>query len=133
MKLQIIKKDLKRLIINARKAARTDGMEICGLLIQNGHFIELLETKNIAKQCGHFEFDGKQIRSIMQAVKTLNHEIIGTFHSHPSSFAKPGSGDIHSAVDDSLMMLIDCIAGEARLWHIKNNKAWQVKFETIDV
>ena len=133
MNKTIIKKDLNRTIRNARKAARNDGHEICGLLIDNGHYLEILETKNTSKRGGHFEFDGKQIRQIMKSVKDLNHEIVGTFHSHPAYYAKPGDGDIKWAVDDSLMLIVDCIGNETKLWRIKNKKAREVKFRTIEI
>ncbi len=133
MNKKIIKKDLNRIIRDARKTARNDGHEICGLLIDNGHFIEILKTKNKSKRCGHFEFDGKQIRQIMKSVKDLNRDIVGTFHSHPAYYAKPGDGDIKGAVDDSLMLVIDCIGNEAKLWRIKNKKAREVKLRTIEV
>jgi len=132
MNNKIITKDLKRTIIKARKAGK-NGKEICGLLIYNGHFLEILETKNISKKLGHFEFNGKQIRTIMKAVKTLGHEIVGTFHSHPAYYAKPGDGDINSAVDDSLMLIIACIANEAKLWRIRSHKAREIKYKIIEV
>ena len=121
------------MIRRARKAAQNCGREICGLLIHNGHFIEAIETKNISKGGGHCEFDQKQIKTIMRAVKELNHEIVGTFHSHPAYFARPGDGDISGAVDDSLILIIDCIGNEAKLWKIKNGKSRNVSMEIVEV
>jgi len=114
----IIKKDLTNIIVKARKAARYNGHEICGLLINNGRFLEILETKNVCSEGGHFQFNEKQIIKIKKAVKEIGHEIVGTFHSHPAGVAKPGSGDIDNAVDDSLMLVIDCIGKEARMLRV---------------
>jgi proteasome lid subunit RPN8/RPN11 len=133
MNKKIIKKDLNRIIRTARNTARNDHHEICGLLIDNGHFLEILETRNTSKRGGHFEFDGKQIRKIMKSVKDVNHEIVGTFHSHPLYYPKPGVNDIKWAVDDSLMLIIDCIDQEATLWHIKDKKARAVKYKVIEL
>lgn len=133
MKNRMINKDLVKLIRKARNAARDNGREIAGLLIHNGHFIEILETRNAREEGGHFRFDERQIKAIKKAVKELDHEIVGTFHSHPAYFAKPGEVDIEGAVDGSLMLIIDCTDGEARLWRIKNGKARHVNIETIEV
>ena len=133
MKNKLIKKDVMELIRKARKAARDDGKEIAGLLIHNGHFLEIMETRNVCEKSGHFRFDEKQIKAIKKAVRELDHEIVGTFHSHPAYFAKPGDTDIKWAVDDSLMLIIDCMDREARLWRIRDGKAREVNMEMIEV
>jgi len=133
MKNKLIKKDIIQLIRKARAVARDNGTEIAGLLIHNGHFLEILETRNVSKKGGHFRFDERQIKAIKKAVKELDHEIVGTFHSHPAYFAKPSDTDIKWAVDDSLMLIIDCMDREARLWRIKNGKAREVSIEMIEV
>lgn len=133
MKNKIIKTELTRVIRKARRTARNDGMEIAGLLIDNGHFLEILETKNTSKKGGHFQFDEKQIKAIEKAVKVLGHEIVGSFHSHPAYIARPGEGDLKGAVDDELMLIIDCMDSEALLWRIKNGKARQVSMQIIEV
>jgi len=132
MKNKIIKTELMRVIRTARRTARNDGREIAGLLIDNGHFLEILETKN-TKKSWHFQFDEKQIKAIETAVEELGHEIVGTLHSHPAYFARPGESDIKGAVDDSLMLIIDCMDNEALLWRIKNGKARQVSMQIIEV
>ncbi len=133
MKNKVLKKDLMRAIRKARKTARNGGREIAGLLIYNGHFMELLETRNTYHKGGHFQYDERQIKTIMKAVKELSHEIVGTFHSHPAYIAKPGEGDLKGAVEDSLMLVIDCINSEARLWRIKAGKARNVNMEILEV
>lgn len=133
MKNRLIKKDLLRLIQKARKVARDDGREIAGLLIHNGHHIEILETRNTYHGGGHFRFDERQIKAIEKAVRDLGHEIIGTFHSHPVSKAEPGPGDIRGALDDSLMLIIDCIGNEASLWKIRNGKARKMHMEIVNL
>ena len=133
MKNKLIKKDVIRLIRRASTVARDSGKEVAGLLIHNGHFLEILETRNVCEKGGHFRFDERQIKAIKKAVKELDHEIVGTFHSHPAYFAKPGDTDIKWAVNDSLMLIIDCMDREARLWRIKNGKAREVNMEMIEV
>jgi proteasome lid subunit RPN8/RPN11 len=133
MSNKIIKIDLSRTVREAKRAARNDGKEICGLLIHNGHFIELMRTINISENSGKFEFDVKQVRAIKRAADLLGHEIVGTFHSHPVSEARPGPGDIEGAVDDSLMLIVDCMGDEARLWKIKDGQARRMRMEIIQL
>ncbi len=132
MKNKLIKKDVAQLIRRARQVARDDDNEIAGLLIHNGHFIEVLETKSIREKGGHFCFDEKQIKAIKKVVKELGHEIVGTFHSHPAYFAKPGKVDVENAVDDSLMLIVDCMDGKTQLWRIKDGRAKKAKMEMIE-
>ena len=133
MKNIMVRKDVTTLIRRARAVARGDGKEICGLLIHNGHFIEIIETKNRSNRGGSFVFDAREIKNIERATGKLNHEIIGTFHSHPAATANPGDGDISSAVDDSLMLIIDCMGNDATLWKIKNKRARRIKYKSIEV
>ncbi len=107
------------------------GREICGLLVDNGYFTELIRVENKCKKGGGFAFYSGEIKSVQKAVLRLNHEIIGTFHSHPYDIAKPGDSDIRYAVDDSFMLIIDVTDKKAGLWHIRNQKIKKISFHLI--
>ena len=124
--------DVKSAVAKAVRTAKPHGREICGLLIDNGHFIELHQTKNQAKAGGSFCFNAKEIRSLVRAATIMNHSVVGTFHSHPSGISSPGPGDISNAVDRSLMLIIDCMAQRADLWSIKNGKVKKAKLKLIE-
>ena len=130
-KFKIVGKHLRDLIHDAVNAAKDNGNEICGFLVFNGHFIELIRARNKRRKGGSYSFYTSEVKAIEQAVSRLNHEIIGTFHSHPAWFSEPGEDDIKNAVDDSLMLIIDCIEKDVRLWHIKNKKAQELSVELI--
>lgn len=66
-----------------------------------------------------------------QAADKTDHEIIGTFHSHPTYIAEPSDGDILNAIDDSFMLIIDAMDKEVGLWYIKNQKKKKKQFELI--
>jgi proteasome lid subunit RPN8/RPN11 len=125
------KNPLRKLISKAVKLSRKSGREICGLLVDNGYFLECLEVKNAAKRGGSFAFHIKEIRLIEKAVSTLGHSIVGTFHSHPLSLAEPGDTDLSVIVEPELMLIIDCLDKEARLWRIAREKAYEVQFELL--
>jgi proteasome lid subunit RPN8/RPN11 len=128
---RLLKKPLQNMISKAVKLSRKGGREICGLLVDNGYFLECLEVKNAAKCGGSFTFHLKEIHLIEKAVSTRGHSIVGTFHSHPLSLAQPGDIDLSGIVEPELMLIIDCLDKEARLWRIAREKAYEVQFELL--
>jgi proteasome lid subunit RPN8/RPN11 len=106
----------------ARKA--DDGREICGLLVSNGHCLELVRTKNKAKGPGSFQLPRRQCARIERAASRLGHRVVGTFHSHPISPAVPGEGDIRGVrAGWPLMLILSCWDNDAKLWRIRKSKA----------
>jgi proteasome lid subunit RPN8/RPN11 len=96
-------------------------------MVDNGHCLELVECRNKARRAGSFCFYSREVRAIVKSAQRLSHEIVGTFHSHPLSPGIPGESDIESAVDDSLMLVIDCPRKKARLWHIQGKRARELR------
>ena len=111
--------------------SKNNWTEICGLLVDNEYFLELIKVENKRKDPGGFSFYSNEIRLIEKATVKLNHKITGTFHSHPISIAEPGDSDVRSCVDDSLMLIIDVVEKNIQLWHIKDKKKKKVKHEYI--
>lgn len=120
---RIAASELSRLITTAAAEAKRDGQEIAGLLVDNGHRIELLPCTNKSRRAGAFAFVAREIRAKVRASEMLGHKVVGAFHSHPISLAEPSASDVKYARDDSLMLLIDCIAKTARLWRIRRGAA----------
>lgn len=112
-------------------AAESDA-EICGLLVDNGYFIELIQVKNKSKKIGSFSFYMNEINFIEKAVRYMKHEIIGTFHSHPFSTYYPSKSDILNTYDDSFMLIIDVTRKSLGFWYIKDNGSKKVKFDIIE-
>jgi proteasome lid subunit RPN8/RPN11 len=116
---------------SAVTAAKTH-REICGLILDTGFCLELLECKNKSRRPASFSFYYGEVRSIVKAAGVVGHEVVGTFHSHPVAVAEPGKADIANAVDDSLMLLMDCSDRKIELWRIKNGKARKLPFDEIE-
>jgi len=70
-----------------------------------------------------------EVRKLVKAAELLGHSVVGTFHSHPFSYAIPGENDIKDAEEDSLMLIFDCDLRNARLWHIHKRRAIELKFK----
>jgi proteasome lid subunit RPN8/RPN11 len=131
MRVRIKRKQLRDLIEIAASSAKDGGKEVCGLLIDTGYFLELIRLRNKTKKGGSFGFYAKEICGLEKAVSHLNYKVVGSFHSHPLYFAKPGEGDLSNSEDDDLMLIIDCVEKKADLWKIKRGKANRVKYEVI--
>jgi proteasome lid subunit RPN8/RPN11 len=102
----------------AEQAAKNNGEEICGLLVNNGYFLELILAKNKRKTGGGFAFYVNEIRAIKKMAVAFDYEFLGTFHSHPVGLAAPGKSDIYYTVDDSLMLIFDVLGKTCSLWLI---------------
>lgn len=118
-----------RFLREARRAHRAvPGAEICGLIVDTGFHLSLVQARNASRRSGSFVFARPDVRRIVAAVEVLGQEVVGTFHSHPVASARPGQSDIANAVDNSLMLIFDCAGCSARLWRIRSGRAREVGF-----
>jgi|LAHU01.1.fsa_nt_gb proteasome lid subunit RPN8/RPN11 len=130
-RVRFLRSQLENLRKEAKRIADTNGGEICGLILDNGSFFELLQVRNKRKSAGGFSFYFNEVRSIQKRAEACKREIVGTFHSHPVGLAEPGPSDLSNARDDSVMLIFDVKGRIARLWHIENLEGKQVRFSVI--
>src|SRR5436190_1622425 len=102
---RFLKPQFSTIQTKAKFAALRKGEEICGLILFNGYFFELLQVRNKSKRAGGFSFYFREIREIKKMARLFHHEIVGTFHSHPAGVATPGRSDVSNAVNDSIMLI----------------------------
>ena len=131
LRKRILRVDADNILKKAITAANDDGIEICGLLVDNGYFLEIVQTQNECSHGGGFSFCSSEIIDIEKAAKILGHNVVGTFHSHPTYIAIPSQSDIENTPSNSFMLIIDVINEEFRLWYIKNLKITNVKLRFI--
>jgi proteasome lid subunit RPN8/RPN11 len=112
----------------SRVAHAVPGTEICGIIVDTGFHLSLIQVRNVSRRAGSFILCRPDVRRIVAAAKILKQEVVGTFHSHPVGLATPGPSDIAYATDDSLMLIFDCLARSGRLWRIKSGKARELEF-----
>jgi proteasome lid subunit RPN8/RPN11 len=129
--IRILKTQFKEIQIAARNSAKLNGREVCGLILDNGYFFELIQVRNKTKRGGGFSYYYNEIRAIEKMARTFKHEIVGTFHSHPVGLAVPGPSDVKYALDDDVMLIFDVLGRSAKLWHIKNKKVRELRFSLI--
>ncbi|MEJ0091370.1 MAG: Mov34/MPN/PAD-1 family protein [Limisphaerales bacterium] len=124
------KVQFEKFLREARRLAReVAGTEICGLIIDTGHQLSFVPTRNVSSRVGSFALSRPDVRRVVAATKILGQKVVGTFHSHPVGIATPGKSDIKYAVDGSLIFIFDCIGRKGSLWKIKNGKAHSLNFD----
>ncbi|PWU17965.1 MAG: hypothetical protein C5B50_10215 [Verrucomicrobia bacterium] len=131
MRARFLRRQFTAIQKQAQRLATKNGSEVCGLLLDNGYFLELVQTRNRARSGGGFCFYYREIRMLQRMARLSQHEIVGTFHSHPLALAEPGHSDLRHAVNKSLMLIFDVIGRSAKLWRIKDHKANKVRFSLI--
>lgn len=123
----VSKNALGSIIDQAVDAANRGGQEICGLLVAHHKTLEPVRLRNKIKRGGGWAFYVGEVRRAVAAARRSDLEIVGTFHSHPLYIAKPGDSDVSGALDDSLMLVIDCMDRRCGLWHIRAGTARPVR------
>lgn len=130
-KIHFLKQQLSSILRLSKIAAKNGGREVCGLLLDNGHFVEIVQLTNRVKEGGGFAFLKREIRLIEKFEAISYHKIVGTFHSHPYYLAKPGENDIENAVDGSVMMIIDVIGKQIGVWRILQKQAQAMDYKIL--
>ncbi|HWF19737.1 MAG TPA: Mov34/MPN/PAD-1 family protein [Verrucomicrobiae bacterium] len=130
-RVKFLRSQFKKTQRESRALSKSNGREICGLIIDNGHFFELIQLGNKIKRGGGFAFYFKEVRDVCKMARLCGHIVVGSFHSHPVGLAEPGPSDVQNAMDDSIMLIYDVMGRSAKLWRIKNGKARQRSFSLI--
>jgi proteasome lid subunit RPN8/RPN11 len=71
------------------------------------------------------------IKATTRAAQQIGRSVVGTWHSHVVSEGRPGPGDLKSAREGSLMLIIDTIGREALLWRVHRKRGYRVGIEVI--
>jgi proteasome lid subunit RPN8/RPN11 len=125
-----LKSQLEREIQDAVDRAE-DLQEICGLLFDNGEYLDLVRCTNVSKSPASFELSPAQVERIVRERRSKGRQLVGTFHSHVASEAKPGKSDIRCALG-ALMLIIDVCDESGRLWRICEGQAEELKLTLLD-
>lgn len=85
--------------------------ESCGLLagiIENGvkTVTQIYYLQNIDHSTDHFSMDVKEQFKVISQIRKNNLQLIGNFHSHPSTPSRPSAEDIRLAFDPNLSYVI---------------------------
>ncbi|MDR1363175.1 MAG: M67 family metallopeptidase [Spirochaetaceae bacterium] len=111
----ILPRDMLEKIIARSRAALPN--EACGLfagLAESGGGVKKAETlyclKNIDESPEHFSMSSEDQFAAIANIRERGLTLLGNFHSHPSTPARPSEEDIRLAFDSSLSYIIVSLA-----------------------
>lgn len=94
-------------------AQRELPLEACGYVAGvEGEVKRLFPMRNVDASPEHFSFDPAEQFSAFKEAQKEGLRLIGCYHSHPSTPARPSDEDIRLAYDSSLSYLIVSLAKE---------------------
>ena len=108
-----IRKDiLEHIVAHAQKDAP---IEACGYLLgEEGSITTALPMTNADGREDHFTFDPKEQFDAYKKARSWGVRIIGAYHSHPATPARPSAEDIRLALHPELLYVIVSLAGNER-------------------
>ena len=123
---------LETIIAHARAAAPA---ECCGMLIGcDASIAEAVRAKNIAESPTRFLIDPQDHIDARRSARRRGLEVLGFYHSHPHSPARPSPTDVAEAAYPEAVHLIVSIeagAADARLFRIERGSATELPLISV--
>ena len=98
--------------------------EVCGYLAGTGREVnKQFQLTNIDHSNEHFSFDPKEQFQVVRETRKEGLEILGNYHSHPETPARPSEEDIRLAFDPNISYVIVSLADklpDIKSFRIKN-------------
>ena len=129
--IKITRKVINNIIDHSKRDAP---IEACGYLAgKDGVITKSYSLTNIDNSPDHFSFDPTEQFGVVKKARSCGLEIIGNYHSHPLTPAKPSQEDIKLAYDPNISYVIVSLADgeeEVKSYSIKNS---EIKIQEIIV
>jgi len=135
VRIELRQNDFSAMTEHARAALPN---EACGLLagIADGNIKTVQKVyflTNIDGSPEHFSMDPKEQFAALKDARANGWQLLGNWHSHPSTPARPSPEDIRLAFDSSASYLILSLAGETPVlkgFHIERG---EVEGEAVEI
>jgi proteasome lid subunit RPN8/RPN11 len=106
--MQIERKHLSEMISHARDEAPR---EACGLLAgRSGRVLRIYRIRNADRSPTSYRFDRDQQFRAFKDIENRGLELLGIYHSHPSSSASPSDQDMEQAYDPDVSYILISLA-----------------------
>ncbi|MBI5232042.1 MAG: M67 family metallopeptidase [Coriobacteriales bacterium] len=110
-------------------------LETCGILAgTDGEVSALYPVRNAAASATYYSIDPAEQFATYTTIRESGAEVIGVYHSHPASPARPSATDIADAHDPEALYLIISLLGEptVRAWRIAEGVTDEVTIEPTE-
>jgi len=115
--LRLTSDSLFALRTKARKTARRNGREVCGVLIrEESGELSVRFLRNLSKQPAKWLIKRSWLSEIREELKETGRRLVGTFHSHVGGYAYPGQADLDDCSSNFLMLIYDTIEDKFGMW-----------------
>lgn len=97
--------------------------ECCGLLVgKGGAIVRSVRARNLDAMATRYLIDPEDHFAAIRSARADNLEVIGAYHSHPSSEPVPSPTDIAEANSgsDFLYVIVSLVKDEVRAYRIEN-------------
>lgn len=131
--MQISASALSRII---RHAENTRPLECCGVLLgrQPDAISEAVEVRNVAEDPERYLLDPKGHLDVRRQARQIGLEIVGFYHSHPHSSARPSVRDVAEANYPGHFYLIIALGDtqpEIRLYRLTDGNFAETPYVTV--
>ncbi|MCK8816115.1 M67 family metallopeptidase [Natroniella sulfidigena] len=126
MIIELAKDDYQKLLEDAKERFPT---EACGLVagLKEEDKIEVKAVypmTNLDESAEHFTLDPKEQFKVVKEIRADGYQVLGNYHSHPATPARPSAEDKKLAYDQDAIYFIFSLQGEPVL------KAFKIKEHT---
>ena len=124
-RMKIVRNVIERIVAHAERDAP---IEVCGFLVgEEGRITRDYPMANAEGREDHFTFDPNEQLAAYQAMGQEGIEIMGVYHSHPATPARPSVEDIRLARNPALIYIIVSLLDQ-----IKTVKGFYIKAGTVE-
>jgi proteasome lid subunit RPN8/RPN11 len=106
--------------------------ECCGILLgRDDEIVEAVRTGNLAESVNRFLIDPKDHIDARRAARDRGLDVIGFYHSHPSSTGEPSATDLAEAsYPDHLYLIVGLASSppDARLYRLASSGFLELSF-----
>lgn len=117
------------------QAMRDKPLECCGYLAGEGKTIsKAISMENIDKSPHHYSFNPEEQFKVIKQIRKDKLKVLGVYHSHPESPARPSEEDIRLAYDPSLLYVIISLQNaetSVRSFAIKEGKVSEEELQIL--
>jgi proteasome lid subunit RPN8/RPN11 len=112
-------------------ADRASPCECCGVLVgREGEILQAVEARNLADDPNRYFLDPRDHIEVRRRARASGLAVVGFYHSHPHSAARPSETDRAEATyPDHLYLIVG--EGDVRLFKLTNGNFVETPFVTV--
>ncbi|OGF44424.1 MAG: hypothetical protein A2452_06060 [Candidatus Firestonebacteria bacterium RIFOXYC2_FULL_39_67] len=129
--MKIRKRDIEEIFAQGEIEAP---IEACGYLGgKNGVIKKIFPMRNVDESKDHFSLDPAEQFKVMREARIEGFDILGVYHTHPNSPARPSEEDIKLAYDADKIYVIASLEGGKREAKVFKILEGAVKEEFLEI